>query len=47
MVGDIVLYNADLVPVGDDQKQHLELTRDFVERFNKRYAQKSRNFNDA
>lgn len=40
MVGDIVLYNADLVPVGDDQKQHLELTRDFVERFNKRYAQK-------
>ncbi|MGC6769923.1 tryptophan--tRNA ligase [Enterococcus sp. LJL51] len=39
MVGDIVLYNADLVPVGDDQKQHLELTRDFVERFNKRYAQ--------
>lgn len=41
MVGDIVLYNADLVPVGDDQKQHLELTRDFVERFNKRYAQKN------
>ncbi|ALS01248.1 tryptophan--tRNA ligase [Enterococcus silesiacus] len=39
MVGDIVLYNADLVPVGDDQKQHLELTRDFVERFNKRYGQ--------
>lgn len=39
MVGDIILYNADLVPVGEDQKQHLELTRDFVERFNKRYAQ--------
>ncbi|EOH98958.1 tryptophanyl-tRNA synthetase [Enterococcus moraviensis ATCC BAA-383] len=39
MVGDIVLYNANLVPVGDDQKQHLELTRDFVERFNNRYAQ--------
>lgn len=39
MVGDIVLYNANLVPVGDDQKQHLELTRDFVERFNKRYSQ--------
>lgn len=39
MVGDIILYNADLVPVGDDQKQHLELTRDFVERFNKRYSQ--------
>lgn len=41
MVGDIILYNADLVPVGDDQKQHLELTRDFVERFNKRYGQKN------
>lgn len=39
MVGDIILYNANLVPVGDDQKQHLELTRDFVERFNKRYSQ--------
>lgn len=39
MVGDIILYNANLVPVGDDQKQHLELTRDFVERFNKRYGQ--------
>ncbi|MDA9472720.1 tryptophan--tRNA ligase [Enterococcus sp. 5H] len=41
MVGDIVLYNANLVPVGDDQKQHLELTRDFVERFNNRYGQKN------
>ncbi|MFD2304975.1 tryptophan--tRNA ligase [Enterococcus termitis] len=41
MVGDIILYNANLVPVGDDQKQHLELTRDFVERFNKRYGQKN------
>jgi tryptophanyl-tRNA synthetase len=39
MVGDIILYNTDLVPVGDDQKQHLELTRDFVERFNSRYGQ--------
>ncbi|WP_321382817.1 tryptophan--tRNA ligase [uncultured Enterococcus sp.] len=39
MVGDIILYNANLVPVGEDQKQHLELTRDFVERFNKRYGQ--------
>lgn len=38
MVGDIVLYNSDIVPVGDDQKQHLELTRDFVERFNSRYG---------
>ncbi|MGX7352181.1 tryptophanyl-tRNA synthetase [Enterococcus canis] len=39
MVGDIILYNSTLVPVGEDQKQHLELTRDFVERFNKRYGQ--------
>lgn len=38
MVGDIILYNADLVPVGDDQKQHLELTRNFVDRFNGRYG---------
>lgn len=38
MIADIILYNANLVPVGDDQKQHLELTRDFVERFNKRYG---------
>ena len=38
MVADIILYNANLVPVGEDQKQHLELTRDFVERFNNRYG---------
>lgn len=38
MVADIVLYNADVVPVGEDQKQHLELTRDFVNRFNARYG---------
>lgn len=37
MAGDILLYSADLVPVGDDQKQHLELTRDLAERFNNRY----------
>ena len=37
MVADIILYDADLVPVGEDQKQHLELTRDFVQRFNNRY----------
>jgi len=37
MAADILLYNADLVPVGEDQKQHLELTRDLAERFNKRY----------
>lgn len=39
MVGDIILYNANLVPVGDDQKQHLELTRDFVDRFNSRFGE--------
>ncbi|MFS7199922.1 tryptophan--tRNA ligase [Carnobacterium divergens] len=38
MVADIVLYQSNLVPVGEDQKQHLELTRDFVERFNNRYS---------
>ncbi|MEG0288752.1 MAG: tryptophan--tRNA ligase [Carnobacterium sp.] len=38
MVADIILYQTDLVPVGDDQKQHLELTRDFVERFNNKYS---------
>lgn len=40
MIADIILYNTNLVPVGEDQKQHLELTRDFVQRFNSRYAQK-------
>ncbi|ALC80726.1 MULTISPECIES: tryptophan--tRNA ligase [Bacillus] len=37
MAGDILLYSTDLVPVGEDQKQHLELTRDIAERFNKKY----------
>jgi tryptophanyl-tRNA synthetase len=37
MAADILLYNTDVVPVGDDQKQHLELTRDLAERFNKKY----------
>jgi tryptophanyl-tRNA synthetase len=37
MAADILLYGTDLVPVGEDQKQHLELTRDLAERFNKRY----------
>jgi tryptophanyl-tRNA synthetase len=37
MAADILLYNANLVPVGEDQKQHLELTRDLAERFNKKY----------
>ncbi|OYQ67441.1 tryptophan--tRNA ligase [Aerococcus sp. 1KP-2016] len=40
MVADIILYQSDLVPVGDDQKQHLELTRNFVERFNNRFTGK-------
>ncbi|BBH21696.1 tryptophan--tRNA ligase [Paenibacillus baekrokdamisoli] len=38
MAADILLYNADLVPVGDDQKQHLELTRDIAQRFNSRFG---------
>lgn len=38
MAADILLYKTDLVPVGDDQKQHLELTRDLAERFNNRYS---------
>ncbi len=37
MCGDILLYNADVVPVGEDQKQHVELCRDLVNRFNHRY----------
>ncbi len=37
MASDILLYSTDIVPVGDDQKQHLELTRDLAERFNKQY----------
>lgn len=37
MVADIILYDAKWVPVGEDQKQHLELTRNFVDRFNARY----------
>lgn len=38
MASDILLYNADIVPVGEDQKQHLELTRDIANRFNSRYS---------
>lgn len=37
MAADILLYSTDIVPVGEDQKQHLELTRDLAERFNKKY----------
>jgi tryptophanyl-tRNA synthetase len=36
--GDILLYQADVVPVGDDQRQHIELARDVAERFNSRYG---------
>ncbi|MDH6578130.1 tryptophanyl-tRNA synthetase [Kitasatospora sp. MAP5-34] len=37
-IADILLYQADAVPVGEDQRQHVELTRDLAERFNTRYA---------
>lgn len=39
MAADILLYNAEWVPVGDDQKQHLELARDLAEKFNHRYSE--------
>ena len=39
MVADILLYKANLVPVGEDQKQHIELTRDIAERFNSLYGE--------
>ena len=39
MASDILLYQTDLVPVGEDQKQHLELTRDIAVRFNRDYGQ--------
>jgi tryptophanyl-tRNA synthetase len=39
MAGDILLYQTDLVPIGDDQRQHLELSRDIAERFNSRYGE--------
>ena len=38
MAADILIYDADRVPVGDDQRQHLELTRDVAQRFNSRYG---------
>ena len=38
MAADILLYDTDQVPVGDDQRQHVELTRDVAERFNSRYG---------
>jgi tryptophanyl-tRNA synthetase len=39
MAADILLYQADRVPVGDDQRQHLELARDLAERFNSRFGE--------
>ncbi len=39
MAADILLYDTDRVPVGDDQRQHLELTRDLAQRFNTRYGE--------
>ena len=39
MAGDILLYQTDFVPIGDDQRQHLELARDIAERFNTRFGE--------
>lgn len=39
MAADILLYDSHLVPVGDDQKQHIEITRDIATRFNNRYGE--------
>src|SRR5205085_1099103 len=38
MAGDILLYQTDIVPVGDDQRQHVELARDVAQRFNSRFG---------
>ncbi len=38
MASDILLYNSDLVPTGEDQKQHIELTRTIAKRFNNEYT---------
>ncbi len=42
MAGDILLYQTDIVPIGDDQRQHLELARDIAERFNYGTGRRSR-----
>ncbi len=39
MAGDILLYQTDLVPIGDDQRQHLELARNVAQRFNQKYGE--------
>jgi tryptophanyl-tRNA synthetase len=46
MAADILLYQAALVPVGEDQRQHLELTRDIARRFNDKYGKKRRVFRE-
>ncbi len=39
MAADILMFNADIVPVGQDQKQHIEMTRDIALRFNHHYGE--------
>lgn len=39
MAADILMYDADKVPVGEDQRQHLEITRDLAQRFNQRFGE--------
>ena len=39
MAADILLHRTDVVPVGDDQRQHVELARDIAERFNQRFGE--------
>ena len=41
MNADILMYDPDYVPVGEDQKQHVELARNIAERFNSRYSDNS------
>lgn len=44
MAADILLYDADVVPVGQDQKQHLEFTRDFVQKFHNMFDEDASTF---
>ena len=44
MAADILLYQADVVPVGEDQRQHVELTRDIAQRFNSLYPENGETF---
>ena len=39
MAADILLYQTNFVPVGDDQKQHMEITRNLAQRFNRLYGE--------